>query len=332
MEVSNHDELNVQNGELAPTLSSESHVFGYEGEGGALFVLYAKTFLLSIITLGIYSFWGKVEIQKYLFSKTKVVSRYFDYHATGKEKFIGFLIGSVIFAAYSAISAMLVSMGTIGSVLSGLLNLALVFLGMPYIIIASRRYLLSRSSWGNMRFVFKGEYSEFLKIFVFGSIISGLTLGLFYPVFLIQMKKFLTENSYLGDKAFSYDGEESPFFKLCVGGFLLSLVTLGIYAPFFAAKIFRYHTDHTRLGNSRFSTTVSGLDIFLVYLGVIFSFIIFLPLVINWAMNMFMSQLSVDLDPEDLKNIEFQEDQGASALADGLVDAGEVLGDFSSAF
>lgn len=327
MEVSNHDVLNEQ-----PTVLSEQHTFGYEGESGALFVLYAKTLLLSIITLGIYSFWGKVNIQRYLHSKTKVVNRYFDYHATGKEKFIGFLIGSVIFAAYSAVSAMLVTMGTFGSVLGGILNLALVFLGVPYIILASRRYLLSRSSWGNMRFVFKGEYSEFLKIFVFGSIISGITLGLYYPIFLIHMKKFLTENSYLGDKAFSYDGQEGPFFKLCLAGFLLSVITLGLYAPFFAAKVLRYHVDHTRLGNSRFGTTLSGLDVFLVYLGIIFSFIIFLPLVINWAMNMFMSQLTVELDPEDLKNIEFQEDQGASALADGLVDAGEVLGDFSSAF
>jgi len=70
--------------------------FTFKQENGALFVLFLKTMLLTVVTLGIYSFWGRVNITRYLYNHTSFGSKSFDYHATGKEMFIGFLKGMAI--------------------------------------------------------------------------------------------------------------------------------------------------------------------------------------------------------------------------------------------
>ena len=39
----------------------------YDGKGGQIFQLWLMNFLLKIITLGIYSFWGKTRLRKYIY-------------------------------------------------------------------------------------------------------------------------------------------------------------------------------------------------------------------------------------------------------------------------
>ena len=78
---------------LEYTESPTTQRFLFTAKGGDFFGLAMKSIFLSIITLGIYWFWAKVEITKFLYNNTKFQGYSFDYHATGKEKFIGFLKG-----------------------------------------------------------------------------------------------------------------------------------------------------------------------------------------------------------------------------------------------
>ena len=48
--------------------------------------------LLTIVTLGIYRFWAKTRIRRYLWSQTEFLGDRFEYTGTGKELLIGFLI------------------------------------------------------------------------------------------------------------------------------------------------------------------------------------------------------------------------------------------------
>ena len=40
---------------------------------------------LTILTLGVYHFWGKAKVRRYLFSHTAFAGDRFAYHGTGKE-------------------------------------------------------------------------------------------------------------------------------------------------------------------------------------------------------------------------------------------------------
>lgn len=66
--------------------------FVYDGRLGELYVLFIKNLLLTIITLGIYRFWAKTRVRRYLWSHTSLFGDRFEYTGTGKELFLGFLI------------------------------------------------------------------------------------------------------------------------------------------------------------------------------------------------------------------------------------------------
>ena len=68
-----------------------------DGRFGELFVLFIINLLLGILTLGIYRFWGKTRIRKYIWSRASFRGERFEYSGTGLELFIGFLFALLIF-------------------------------------------------------------------------------------------------------------------------------------------------------------------------------------------------------------------------------------------
>ncbi|CAN0586808.1 unnamed protein product, partial [Ectocarpus sp. 12 AP-2014] len=78
----------------------------YTGEKGPLFNLAFKTGLLTVVTLGIYRFWQKTRIRKYIWSSVNAGGDTFEYTGTGIEKLLGFLIAVVFLAIYIGIIQM----------------------------------------------------------------------------------------------------------------------------------------------------------------------------------------------------------------------------------
>src|SRR5262245_18780866 len=67
--------------------------------------------------------------------------------------------------------------------LAAILGYVLVVVVLPLAMVGSRRYRLSRISWRGIRFSFRGPAWDFVKIFIADSILTSLTLGLYYPFF-----------------------------------------------------------------------------------------------------------------------------------------------------
>ncbi|MGB0797738.1 MAG: DUF898 family protein, partial [Planktomarina sp.] len=70
---------------------------------GRLFWLAIKTTLLTVITLGVYRFWARTRIRRYIWSAIRPGGDEFEYTGTGLEKFLGFLLAVVILAVYLGI-------------------------------------------------------------------------------------------------------------------------------------------------------------------------------------------------------------------------------------
>jgi uncharacterized membrane protein YjgN (DUF898 family) len=68
-----------------------SRAFQFYGTAETLFPIFIRNLLLSIVTLGVYSFWARSEFRRYLLSHLELAGERFEYHGTGRELFRGFL-------------------------------------------------------------------------------------------------------------------------------------------------------------------------------------------------------------------------------------------------
>lgn len=66
----------------------------FVGDMGPLFGLVIVNALLSIVTLGIYRFWARTRVRRYLWRNMQLLGEPFEYSGVGSELFVGFLIAS----------------------------------------------------------------------------------------------------------------------------------------------------------------------------------------------------------------------------------------------
>ncbi len=247
--------------EALPASTEEIHKLTYFGSGGSLFGIYIINVFLTLVTFGIYSFWGRVKVHRYLMSQTEFEGDRLAYHGSGKELLLGFLKAMVVFGIPMAVLVTVpdfLDLGELIKISVGLVVYLLIIFIIPFATVAARRYRMSRTSWRGIRFSFRGRVWDFFKIFVGGSMLSTVTLGLYYPFFATKKYLFMTNHSYFGNEKFQFNGNGKDLF----GSFLLALVltipTLGLYWFWFLAKKQRYFFNHTSFGNSRLESSVTG--------------------------------------------------------------------------
>jgi uncharacterized membrane protein YjgN (DUF898 family) len=233
--------------------------FAFAGSGWSLAGISAVNWLLILLTLGIYYFWGKVRVRRYLTGQTEFAGDRFAFHGTGKELLLGWLKVLLVFGLPIAALNLLASLGALGSALQiglGVLASVAFVLFIPVATVGSRRYRLSRTSWREIRFSFRGRATQFLRIYLTGWLLSLLTLGIYYPYFDIRRYDFLTSNAYLGSQPFRFSGSGRDLLPTYLGCLLLTLPTLGLCWFWWSAKRQRYLWDRTGLGETRFRCTI----------------------------------------------------------------------------
>jgi uncharacterized membrane protein YjgN (DUF898 family) len=258
-----------------------------------------------------------------LLSQTEFAGDRFAYHGTGKELFIGFLKALLVFflpiGALVIAPELLEASEVVKNVGKGIAYVAVLFF-VPVAMVGARRYRMSRTSWRGIRFSFRGRALDFVKIFVGGSFLSMITLGLYYPFFITKQYAFMTSHSYFGTQKFDFDGRGRDLLGPYILAFLLLFPTLGLYWFWFQAKLQRYFWDHTSFGNARFRSTVTGGRLLVLTLG---NFLLLgLTLGLGWPWVLvrnarFACQYLVLEGPLDMAVI-MQDAQLASATGEGL--------------
>ncbi|MGH7770670.1 MAG: YjgN family protein [Candidatus Binatia bacterium] len=308
----------------------------FHGDGGSLFGIHIVNIFLTLVTLGIYSFWGRVKVRRYLLSQTELEGDRFAYHGTGMELLMGWLKAMLVFGIPLLIlnyAPILLGAGMVWNIIIGVLIYIILLVFIPFAMVSARRYRLSRSSWRGIRFSFRGRMVEFIKLFVVGSILTTITLGLYYPIFETRRYGFMVSHSYLGNEKFHFDGRGQDLLGSFLLALLLFLPTLGLYWFWFLAKKDRYLWAHTSFGTASFRSTVTGGNMLLLKLVNLLLLVFTLGLAWPWALvrktRFVFAYLSLE-GALDLEGIQ-QEAQAASATGEGLasfldLDAGFDLG------
>ena len=59
--------------------SSAAQRLNHHGNGGELFIIFLINILLKVVTLGIYHFWAKTRVRRYLWSQTSFEDERFEH-------------------------------------------------------------------------------------------------------------------------------------------------------------------------------------------------------------------------------------------------------------
>lgn len=315
----------------SPTGSSnQTHELRFRGSGGSLFGMMIVNGILSGLTLGIYYFWGKAKIRQYIYSQTEFAGDSFTWLGTGKEMFLGFLkllglmLGFVVGIGLISFVLQAIAGREVGMIATMIFTYLGMFLVMPYAIVGSRQYRMSRTSYRGIKFSFRGSAIEFLPVFAKGALLSIVTLGFYSPYFMNSVQSFLMNQTYYGNRRFSYDGKGDELFWMYLKGFFLTMITAGIYSFWFQADQLRYLARHTSFGEARFESKATGGAFFGLgitnVLLIVFTLGLAMPWVVCRTLAFWCDNLVLrgPLDIEAVRQESMKVDATGEALADAL--------------
>jgi uncharacterized membrane protein YjgN (DUF898 family) len=205
--------------------------FEYHGRLGPLYWLFIKNILLSSITFGIYRFWGRTNIRRYIWSNTRFMGDAFEYTGKGSELFAGFLIVfGIFFVTSTAIQILIVGLGP-DSPVALILNVAFpIFVGYFIFVAqyAAQRYRLTRTVWRGLRGGMTGSAWSYGG-YAFGvTLLTAFTLTLARPWARARLIERRLSNSYFGDAKVSVAFSSRPLYPSYIAGLVAFAIGAGV--------------------------------------------------------------------------------------------------------
>ena len=202
------------------------HRFAFTGRTRDYFRIWAVSLCLSLLTLGVYSAWGKVRKRRYLFAHTRLDGSGFEYRAAPLAILKGRVIALALFGGFALSGHFLFAMQIAFIVLLILLT--------PWIVVASSRFNARNSAYRNVAFAFDGTLREAAKVILGFGAIALLTAGLGYPWFRMRRARFMIEQHRFGATPFKADLAISGFVVtyllaalMLIGGLVLMFAAMG---------------------------------------------------------------------------------------------------------
>lgn len=275
---------------------SAKHYIDYEGKLKQVYGIWTVNLFMKIITIGIYSFWGKARMRRYLAHSFYFADDRFHYTGTGRELFMGFLRAlPMVLVLYLPIF-----------LLDPLKHpqVQLLFIGIYFVVCASlfsaTRYRYSRTSWRGIRGRLTGSPWKYAAIRLGGLTLSIFTLGIMKPFADAWTRGYMVRHSYLGNVAARFEPKPSQLIGINMLTLLLAVFTLGLSRFWYRAACNRHFASATHIGALQLENSQSGGQLFRLVMGnamiAIFTMGIGMPVIINRSVNFLANTLSVNGD------------------------------------
>lgn len=245
-------------------LNNISHREGkmdFQGKFGKFAWILIRDGVLSMATLGIYTFWMIENLLRYFMETTTFGNRNFEFHGKGGDLFKRFLIYFLPFTILFIIAYIMMIFSIIG-IDKGLYGGWEIFARFGFMFVSYLLYML-----GYVLFMYKAvewaidldcdEFNislvtDFWATFRFMLKQLGLcliTFGLFWPAAIANIIKYIINHLNI-----SYEDREvwiknevdtTSSWGYIFGQYIICFLTLGIYAPWAFVSVFRWFTDST---------------------------------------------------------------------------------------
>jgi uncharacterized membrane protein YjgN (DUF898 family) len=223
----------------------ESIRFEYVPKPG-LWRIAVVNFLLGIVTLTIYRFWGKTRARQHIWSCVHVNGQPLEYTGTGMELFVGFLKVLLIFTV--PISALLFGLQlTLGVehpsvAVVQVAVVLLIYLLWGAALYLSRRYQLSRTTWRGIRGTLAGSPLVYSLLYFGGMMGRSMSLGWATPVINLALQERMIGEMRFGDLAFKLRGRAGPLYPTYALCWFLTLLAVGLAVAAVVSTIV-WHVD-----------------------------------------------------------------------------------------
>ena len=207
----------------------------FKGSGTEYFKIWIVNVLLCIVTIGIYYPWAKVRTRRYFYANTAYADRYFDYHATGQQLFLGYLIGVLILLVINVISSIVPTAEVILPII--------LFAFIPWIIWRSLKFNMRMTSFSNVRFSFIGDLKSSYIIYMLIPILGYIAIALLVFGSMLPMTRQDSVSA----------GAVILFAVAVMAAIPLAICLTG----FFTKKASEYQIGQTKFGQGRFFIDIS---------------------------------------------------------------------------
>lgn len=185
----------------------------FAGQRRRLFGMALRIGVLSILTLGIYRFWGRSRLRRWYWSAVRPGGDPLEYTGEGSEKFAGFLMAVCVLAFWLGVVNLLLMFVSLSWLATPSLAYVLSLVGLiPVWIYAryrARAYMLARTRWRGVRFAMAPGAGGYTLRACWHGFLTLLTLGYLWPRMTFALEKFRTDRTFFGDQRLHQGGDWS---------------------------------------------------------------------------------------------------------------------------
>jgi len=172
---------------------------------------------LSLLTVGIYSFWGRTEVRRRMWSSVRLLGEPLVYHGTGPELLKGFLgVLLVLLVPLFLIGSFVVIYFGQASATFALYQIALFAVVYPVLtaiaFYRARRYRLGRTSWRGIRGSLDGSSTPYGVWSWALTLAYPLTLFWIVPYRAVLLQRMIANDTHLGAERLRFVGSASPMY------------------------------------------------------------------------------------------------------------------------
>lgn len=180
---------------------------------GSLGKLLLKNAALSLVTLGIYRFWAKTVLRRYLWQAIRIGDDPLEYTGLGRELFVGFLIVLAVLAPLAlawGVTQLLVAGDPVADGFARIVYLLLLYVLIQTARFRARGYRLSRSRWRGIRAGQDGSTLRYIGLSLAWGFLSLVTVGIAFPWMRTALQRYRTTNTRVGDQHLTFTARALP--------------------------------------------------------------------------------------------------------------------------